>query len=795
MTTPSPFRAQVTAVVSATRIIGDRGFSWFGKRPPRLPGALLRSLAGDVRRAYLTQALSEHLYGYFYVKGYASPMHWEAPPGQERLGALTADLRRANAGQGRWEPGWRLVDGEADDASPEAAPSGAASMAVLVARDRLAFSVLAPRLVTSTGGGGAALWNPPELPHRSPGHYLAVSDAPLDAGRPLVRIYWNVGPRAAVVLMAELTGSLRQAGLGYQLKAVDDPRGYDRCDPVVLYLASDDYDAAVPALTTARARIGSRVRARGPALTLQVAPGVGLAEDTDNGGSYGMHRCRLLAEALIDAAGEPGGLDTRVHVVMQRLAARDVDPEQPYLRPATSFRYRTLGPDVPTRRRSVPALASVPTPAHGADDPRESAHLVLAAGTLADRLVNEATWAGPRCTWTGSVVPAGDDRVLTTLDPTLYGGLAGVALFLAHMHATIPQDAYRTTALGALAQADALAAEVRPERRRGLFDGWVGIALAMARCGHLLGIDHLIDRARALSAALPAPGSGERDVISGSAGAILGLIELAALIDEPAALDLARGHGDVLLEAAHPVVSGLSWSTTNRKREFHLTGLSHGTAGIAHALLELAAATGDERYARAAEAGYAYERGWFDARAGNWPDLRETQAVRRQVSTGELAFSTYWCHGAPGISLTRLRAWQLTGRAEYRAEAVTALETTRQYTQAALDSSTGNWSLCHGLLGNAVVLSVGARVLGVAGDELARAARAVSAEGIRRHGTSGDWTLATPEDSPGLMLGTAGIGYGLLALDDPRLPVVLALRVDPATTATAATTATTATPV
>ena len=70
--------------------------------------------------------------------------------------------------------------------------------------------------------------------------------------------------------------------------------------------------------------------------------------------------------------------------------------------------------------------------------------------TLADQLVEDAIWSGPRCTWVGSVVPAGDDRVLAALDPTLYGGLAGVALFLAQMHATLPHESFARTALGAL---------------------------------------------------------------------------------------------------------------------------------------------------------------------------------------------------------------------------------------------------------------------------------------------------------------------------------------------------------
>lgn len=774
MSASSPFRDQVTSVVSATRVISDRGFSWFGKRPPRLPAALLRSLSDDVRRAYLSQALSEHLYGYFYVKGHASPMHWEAPPGQERLGALTADLRRANAGEGRWDPGWSIAD-PPPDAEPTTAPT-----TMLIARDRLTFSVLAPHLVTVTDGGRAALWIPGELARRSPGYYLAVSDLPLDADRPVVRTYWNAGPRGAVALMADLTASLRGAGIAYQLKAVDDPRGYDRCDPVVLYLASADYEAARPALAAAGARVAAQLRGRVPALTRQIAPGVGLAEDTDNGGSYGMHRCRLLADALIETGGAPGGLDARVRVVTETLASGGVDPDAPYLRPGSPFAYPGLEPEAP--RTGASRRAPAPEPAVAGD--RDAALLGLAARTLADRLVAEALWARPRCTWIGSVVPAGDDRVLATLDPTLYGGLAGVALFLAHMYAAIPDDDYRAAALGALAQADELAASIRPARRLGLFDGWTGIALATARCGDLLGVGRLMDRAHHLVAGTPAPDGAELDLISGSAGAILGLVELADLLGDRAPLDLARLHGEALLGAAQPVGSGLSWSTTNRKRDFHLTGLSHGTAGIAASLLELSGVTGDGRYAEAAEAGFAYERDWFDTDAGNWPDLRETHAVRRRVPSGELAFSTYWCHGAPGIALTRLRAWQLTGREVYRAEAVTALETTRRFVTAAQAAPTGNWSLCHGLLGNALILAIGARALGADGVELARTARDVSEAGARRYGALGDWPVATPEASPGLMLGAAGIGYGLLALDDPQLPGVLALRVDHETATT-----------
>lgn len=78
------------------------------------------------------------------------------------------------------------------------------------------------------------------------------------------------------------------------------------------------------------------------------------------------------------------------------------------------------------------------------------------------------------------------------------------------------------------------------------------------------------------------------------------------------------------------------------------TGLAHGAAGIALALARLYAATGRERWRRAAQAALARERSVFDPVARNWPDLR---ASRLAHGPGSLVG---WCGGAPGIALSRL---------------------------------------------------------------------------------------------------------------------------------------------
>ncbi len=130
---------------------------------------------------------------------------------------------------------------------------------------------------------------------------------------------------------------------------------------------------------------------------------------------------------------------------------------------------------------------------------------------------------------------------------------------------------------------------------------------------------------------------------------------------------------------------------------------------------------------------------------------------------------TAWCHGAPGIGLARLRCLQHLDDAAIRAEINTALQTT-------LDQGFGhNHSLCHGDLGNLELLLQASLTLDdpqwkTQVDRLA----AIILESIDKHG----WLCGVPlgVETPGLMTGLAGIGYGLLRLAAPeRVPSVLVL--------------------
>jgi class II lanthipeptide synthase len=128
-------------------------------------------------------------------------------------------------------------------------------------------------------------------------------------------------------------------------------------------------------------------------------------------------------------------------------------------------------------------------------------------------------------------------------------------------------------------------------------------------------------------------------------------------------------------------------------------------------------------------------------------------------------FSIAWCHGAPGIGLARLSAVPLLEDDGIRADIAMAMQTT-------LAGGFGfNHSLCHGDFGNLELLLQSGEPSWR--DTANRLAGALLDSAHQR-----GWRCGTPMEveSPGLMTGLAGIGYGLLRLAGPaQVPSVLTL--------------------
>jgi hypothetical protein len=281
------------------------------------------------------------------------------------------------------------------------------------------------------------------------------------------------------------------------------------------------------------------------------------------------------------------------------------------------------------------------------------------------------------------------------------------------------------------------------------------------------------------------------DIISGAAGAILGLLRVARGCEMPQLLNVAVRLGEELESRAHRSPIGWSWGALDAMKIRRLCGYAHGVAGIAHAFLELFAETGDVRWRFAASRGMAYERFHEIDKSGDWPDYRAFELARlhmrgdrnellsrlragEQIQSREPGSFRAWCHGAPGIALTRIRALALgVDPALVAPELDRALAATRDSAMAG--QSPRGHSLCHGILGNLESLLLARERLGLLDDGSIESIveRLLASYGRAKR----PWITGVPGGvyDPSLFVGEAGIGLSLLRFASPAPASVLCL--------------------
>jgi lantibiotic modifying enzyme len=260
------------------------------------------------------------------------------------------------------------------------------------------------------------------------------------------------------------------------------------------------------------------------------------------------------------------------------------------------------------------------------------------------------------------------------------------------------------------------------------------------------------------------------DLLAGRAGCIMALLSLCSVCPSRHLLDICGRLGHRLCAEGKPAGGGLAW-TGPRGVLAPLTGMGHGTSGIALALWNLFVVTGDESCRSTALGALAYEAGAYSPDAANWPDYRALEVDPEGLRVNRTpTYPVLWCHGASGIGMARL-GLLMAGCNEpgLRQDAM------RAYTATIGKGFGRNHSLCHGDSGNIDLLLECAAILGdPRAVTAARGQTGAMMERIRRYG----WLCGTNRwaRTPGLMQGIAGIGYQLLRIAAPhRVPSILRL--------------------
>jgi type 2 lantibiotic biosynthesis protein LanM len=337
----------------------------------------------------------------------------------------------------------------------------------------------------------------------------------------------------------------------------------------------------------------------------------------------------------------------------------------------------------------------------------------------------------------------------------------GIALFFAALFYKNGDPRWRTCALNCLSD---LRRQIQGDQVMQLilcygiggFSGVGGLIYGLVTISTMLQEPLLLSEAKHLALAIQEEHIHEDtsyDLIGGSAGLLLSLLKLYKQTIDPTFLKLAILCGDHLCSSAIKTEHGVAWM---QPKGSILLGFSHGTAGVAYALLRLASYTQQPSHIETARLAMEYERVLFDEEKQNWPDFREKTR----------SFMVSWCHGATGIGFGRLASMALFADKKIKEEVAIALKTNEN---ALFDGLVP--TLCCGTLGRIELLFEAAHLLNNS-EMKQRASDTLPAliAHLKQKSRSEFFV-------PGLMKGAAGVGYTLLRLQDKThsLPQVLLL--------------------
>jgi lantibiotic modifying enzyme len=241
----------------------------------------------------------------------------------------------------------------------------------------------------------------------------------------------------------------------------------------------------------------------------------------------------------------------------------------------------------------------------------------------------------------------------------LYHGIAGTILFFLELaQANGERNHYEAARSGA----DYIANHLEQVTDCGLYCGLAGMAFSLDRIittgedSFLRGsLNRAIDRLRATTIQHH-PGvswNEQSDLISGTAGIGLALIQLGARTGRNELLELAKGAGDRLLSVAQESAKGIHW-TRSAAGSKEYPNFSHGTAGIGYFLAELYEATNDGRYRLSALAAGHYLQS-IVSKVESCEHL-----IFHDNANGRNLFYLGWCHGPAGTGRFFYRLYQLT---------------------------------------------------------------------------------------------------------------------------------------
>jgi len=279
----------------------------------------------------LVRELQGVLYGRCYSRNPRTNDSASAPASNDN-GAFVAVLSQRNESRSRWEAGWVIY---------AVAPNSQVSL-MKGDRQRSAmpgeFISNAPPGAPLQAGGVVTVVAPRESAVAQPGFYFAFGRTLSDVWDEsmLLRFYFHATSEIAADLLGYLTRALNRYQVPFRLKTLNHPSLYGRADALVLYLARRYYDVVVRVVRQMPEPIRDALDPSVPLFTREIQRGVGLAEEPGTGESFGMHRCRLTAEGVVNAWTQGDqSTDGRLRAIARQFESAGFDLRRPHLNPGS----------------------------------------------------------------------------------------------------------------------------------------------------------------------------------------------------------------------------------------------------------------------------------------------------------------------------------------------------------------------------------------------------------------------------------------------------------------------------
>lgn len=401
----------------------------------------------------------------------------------------------------------------------------------------------------------------------------------------------------------------------------------------------------------------------------------------------------------------------------------------------------------------------------------QDVRLLNRAVEIADYLIEIADKYENTYSWISSTV-IGDEKGKTWISDvmgnSLYDGLSGMAFFFLSVYVITERKKY-------LDVSEAILTEILEEENSiennpiGAFDGIFSIiyvlcyAYAVTKKGKYVSyIEKFLEDTQNLKGWADNP----YDIIGGSAGILLVLLNVEQIYKklnigcEKIRKQISFHVKEICSNIKIVDNNTIGWVGIDKNP---LTGFAHGNSGICYALNEYLknsfslSSKEKDSIERIISAGAKYELS--KRKNGKWCDLRT------ELSKGETHYPYAWCHGAPGILLGLSYLDNI--------DIDLQMELCDIYTNA----FGRNHSICHGDLGNAVIVKdIATRMHSDLWDKVSNyyALRVVDTYKMSDMRIGLGIEMLTPE----FMVGLAGMGYGLLYIyDNKKLPNILRLEV------------------